>query len=237
MNPERQEPITLAQPVALLRHVNHDLRNPLNALMATANMLTDGIYDPLTTKQIRAVQRIERNAGRMLALLDDLIGYVKAEAGEYPLVIAAVDPRKLLDQVVATCAPVAKAKNLSFSASSDDTVPAIIQGDQAVVQRIILAVVWNAISFTPEGSVEIKSTWENGWLVTVKDTGPGIPASAVPHLFEAFWRGDVVGSPVPTGGCGLGLTMAHAFAQLMHAELCVKESSSQGGVFTFFLPA
>src|SRR5437867_2040121 len=101
--PEPEQPISLDKPVALLRRLNHDLRNPLNAVLATANMLHEGIYDPLSPGQLRAVQRIERNTHRILALLDGVIGYVKAEAGELPLMAKDFDPRHLLEDIRIEC--------------------------------------------------------------------------------------------------------------------------------------
>src|SRR5260221_12407812 len=79
-----QESVVNPEAMRLMRQMNHDLRNSLNTLLATANMLTEGIYEPLTDRQARAVQRMERSAQRMLAVLDDLIVYVKAQAGEFP---------------------------------------------------------------------------------------------------------------------------------------------------------
>src|SRR5688572_10106171 len=184
--PESPEPVSLAKPVRLLRQANHDLRNPLNALLATANMLSEGIYDPLTAGQQRAVQRIERSAQRMVWLLDDLITYVKAEAGELELVSAEYDPRRVLDDLKADCQSTAQAKDISLCITTADSVPPVLRGDESAIRRIILALIWNAISFTPYGTVHIGSEYSDGWLITVRDAGPGIPPGDISHLFEPF---------------------------------------------------
>lgn len=222
-----------AELVRLMRQMNHDLRNPLNATLATANMLSEGIYDPLTPGQERATQRIERNSKRVLALLDDLLGYVKAEINEYPLLMDDFEPRLLLDKIKGECQGLAEAKNLSVSLNTANAVPATLRGDQAVIKRIILALVWNAISFTTQGKVEITSEWADAWVVTVRDTGIGIPPGAVSHLFESFWRGETLGTWVPTSGSGMGLAAARAFARLMKATILLKETSKDGTSFTF----
>jgi signal transduction histidine kinase len=180
---------------------------------------------------------MERNSKRVLALLDDLLGYVKAEIGEYPLLVDDFDPRKLLDKIKGECQSLAEAKNLSVCLTTADAVPSTLRGDQTVIRRIILALAWNAISFTAQGKVEIASEWwSDGWVVTVSDTGPGIPPGAVPHLFESFWRGETMGTWVPTSGSGLGLAAAQAFARLMQATIWLKESSQEGTRIAFRFP-
>lgn len=230
------ERLGLDKPVALLRKMNHDIRNPLNAVLATANMLTEGMYEPLTAGQDRAVKRIERNALRILALLDDLIGYAKVEAGELQLAVTDFDPRKLIESIQAECQPVAAAKELTVSASTSDSVPTIVRGDETLTRRIILALAWNAISFTTHGTVKIDSAWSDGWSVTVTDTGPGISSSAATHIYDVFWRGDVAGSQVPTSGSGLGLSAAQAFTKLLKGELLLKETGAKGSTFVLRLP-
>jgi signal transduction histidine kinase len=237
ITPNSADSINLAKSARLLRQMNHDLRNPLNALIATANMLSEGIYDPLTPEQARAVERIERNSKRIVVLLDDLITYVKADAGEYKLDVTDFDPRRLLEDVRGQCQAAAQAKHILLLVTNEDTVPPMLCGDAAAVRRIILALAWNAISFTAKGTVEIFSAWSaNAWLVTVTDTGPGVPITSRPHLFEAFWRGDAPASPVPTSGCGLGLAMARALAKPMHGDVQLKVSGIKGSTFSVCLP-
>src|SRR4051794_37472023 len=174
MSDESQAPISLATPVRLLRQMNHDLRNPINSALATAMMLSEGICDPLTPKQTRAIQRIERNVARVVTLLDDLMGYVKASAGELLPAPRNFNPIQILDGIQTQCRPVAEAKNLALAVENTPAVPALLHGDDSLIQRIVLALVWNAISFTSEGKVQVTSHWENGWLISVSDTGPGI---------------------------------------------------------------
>jgi len=236
IHPDSVEPISLNRPVALLRKMNHDIRNPLNAVLATANMLSEGMYDPLTPGQDRAVKRIERSALRMLTLLDDLIGYAKVEGGEYQLNPVDLDPRKLIESIRVECEPVAAEKDLALLISIADSVPATVYGDEILIRRVILALVWNAISFTAHGTVQITSAWSGDWQIAVTDTGPGIPATAAGRIFDVFWRGETAGSQVPTSGSGMGLAAAQAFAKLMKGELSLKESSDEGSVFVLRLP-
>ncbi len=84
--------------ISLLRKLGHDMRVPLNTIMSTGDMLAEGIYDPLTPKQARAITRLQRNNYRLLAILDDFITYVKAESGEIMVNPKPFDPRQMLGE-------------------------------------------------------------------------------------------------------------------------------------------
>ena len=83
--------------IQLLRKMAHDMRVPLNTIISTGDMLAEGVYDPLTAKQAKAITRLQRNNVRLLAILDDFIAYVKADAGEMVLANKVFDPRTTLD--------------------------------------------------------------------------------------------------------------------------------------------
>ncbi len=231
--------------VRLLRQMNHDMRNPLNALLATATMLEDGIYDSLSAKQLRAVQRIERNGKRILALLDTFVIYMKADAGQYPLNLADFSPRELVEGVLAECQDAAQAKGLTITLTIGESMPQSLYGDKDLIQRIVRELAWNAISFSDKGRVELISTLEQApdgamaedtWQITVKDTGPGIPASLAPHIYDPFWRGETTGSIVPTSGSGLGLTLARTLTILLGGDLNLKAPNVLGSEFVVRLP-
>ncbi|HLY27058.1 MAG TPA: HAMP domain-containing sensor histidine kinase, partial [Aggregatilineales bacterium] len=222
--------------VHLLRQMNHDMRNPLNALMATVTMLQDGMYDPLTAKQVRAVQRVERNGKRILALLDAFVTYMKADAGQYPVNAVDFEPRSLIAGVLAECQLTAQEKGLGMKSVITDSVPQSLHGDKELIQRIIQELAWNAISFSSAGTVELTSTWANDWQLAIKDSGPGIPAPIAPHVYEPFWKGETPGTTVPTSGSGLGLTVAHSLAKLMGGTITLKDTSAQGTEFVLTIP-
>ncbi len=236
MNTKEVTPAISSRTVDVLRKMNHDLRNPLNSLLATTDMLEEGVYESLTDQQLKAVQRVERSAKRVLTVLDYTVDYLKADSGGYPLATSEFDPRALVAGIKAECQPIADAQQIVVSTTTTDTVPRTIIGDESVLRQIILELVWNAISFSPPSTVEIISDWSHEWVVTVKDVGPGIPASARPGLFEPFRRGKVVGTHVPTSGSGLGLAMSEAFARLMQGRLVFEENGDKGSSFTLCLP-
>jgi signal transduction histidine kinase len=236
-SPLPEEPLSLHQPIRLMRQMSHDMRVPLTALISTGDLFAEGSYGELTPKQTRANERIRRCSRRLLAILDDMMTYVKAEAGEFPLTTKPFDPRAILDRVSNQVQPTVKEKDLQFSVLTSAAVPTMLLGDEAVVTRIVAALVWNAVSFTVKGDVRVETDWisDGTWLVTVRDSGSGISPESATHIFEPFWRGDER-PQVPTSGCGLGLAMALALVKLMRGTLTLKETNATGSTFALSLP-
>jgi signal transduction histidine kinase len=226
------DPLGLSNPVRLMRQMAHDMRGPLAALTGTSDMFTEGVYGQLTPQQVRAIDRIRRNSQRLVALLDDLMAYVKAEAGQFPLNTAAFAPRDTLNAAYQQIKPTADARGLHVCLEVDPSVPEQLLGDEAVISRIVLALLWNAVGFTSQGSICIESAWttDGHWQIEVRDSGPGIAREHVPHIFEPFWRGEVR-PQMPTSGFGLGLAMAHALAACLGGMLCVQQTGLSGTTF------
>jgi signal transduction histidine kinase len=216
---ESFESLSLDDPVRLMRQMSHDMRIPLAALIGTSDLLAEGGYDPLTTKQTRAVDRLQRNSRRLLAILDDLMAYVKAEADQYPLQSASFDPRVLLAESLDQVRTIAEQKGLILISTSANSVPSLLTGDADNIKRVIVALLWNAVTATTQGTIALEEDWSaSHWIIRVRDSGHGIPQDNIPHLFEPFWRGDER-SQMPTASCGLGLAMARSLVRLMQGEL------------------
>lgn len=223
--------------IKLLRQMAHDMRVPLNTLISTSDMLVQGTYDPLTPKQDKALTRIQRNNYRLLAILDDFMTYVKVANGEMVLNFESFDPRAKLE---AWCDPVRVAseeRGLAFHLTTIEAVPAMITGDETALQRIVQAVLWNAVAFTAKGEIRVLSDWgaNQTWSISIKDSGSGISTDDLPHIFEPFWRGEER-PQVPTAGAGLGLPMALALTKLMRGNLFITDSSHNGSNFCIQIP-
>src|SRR5690606_24967618 len=151
-------------------------RVPLNTIISTGDMLAEGVYDPLTPKQAKAITRLQRNNVRLLAILDDFIAYVKADAGEMVLASKVFDPRATIDNCLNQVRPDAEEKGLKVRLALSENMPAMVMGDVSAIKRIVLALLWNAISHTSSGEVHLQSEWtpEKVWNITVEDTGSGI---------------------------------------------------------------
>jgi signal transduction histidine kinase len=230
------EPLSLAQPIALMRQMSHDMRSPLGAIIATIDMLAEGNYDPLTAKQGRAVERVQRSSKRLLTMLEDLMTYVKAEANQYPLETILFEPRTLLIECIEQVRTIAESKGIELVLVIEDMLPTNFVGDNTNIKRIVLAVLWNAVAATSGGKIYLTSNWVNDdWIVHIQDTGTGISPEVIPHIFEPFWRGDER-PQLPTAGCGLGLPMARALSCLMQGELFLESTGHEGSTFHLQIP-
>jgi signal transduction histidine kinase len=221
----------------LLRKMGHDMRVPLNTIISTGDMLMQGTYDPLTAKQEKAVVRLQRNNQRLLAILDDFMTYVKADAGELTLNPKPFNPRTQLEAWMSPIDQEAKKSGLTLRLTTSENVPALVTADETTVKRIIQALLWNALAYTTTGEILITAdlTPEQVWLIDVKDTGSGISADDLPHIFEPFWRGEAR-PQFPTAGAGLGLPMSLALAKLMDGKLLLEKTGSDGSHFCLQIP-
>jgi signal transduction histidine kinase len=221
----------------LLRKMGHDMRVPLNTIISTGDMLIQGTYDPLTPKQEKAVMRVQRNNYRLLAMLDDFMTYIKADAGELTLNPKPLDPRSQLSEWSDPVRQACEEKGIVFRLIIADQVPMLLTADETAVKKIIQALLWNALAHTSVGEIQVTSDWtaERQWLIAVKDSGSGIADSDLPHIFEPFWRGEAR-PQLPTAGAGLGLPLSLALAKLMGGDLTV-QGTTGGSHFCVRVPA
>jgi signal transduction histidine kinase len=233
------ETLDFTKLVQLMRQMAHDMRGPLGVLSVTADMFAQGGYGELNPKQERAAKRMQRASNRALALLDDFMIYIKAEAHQLPLDINAFDPQALLAGVRETVSPEAKAKGLTVRLTgSSESLPPALYGDATLIQRIVLALLWNAVVFSDQGEITLQSRWDSAssaWTIEVSDEGSGIAPEHVPHIFEPLWRGpDCPQSP--SSGYGMGLAMAQALTRMMDGQLTLEKTGPKGSVFCLHLP-
>jgi signal transduction histidine kinase len=233
----KHQPLDLSTLQILMRQMAHDMRGPLGVLTGTSEMFAQGVYGELTEQQARANERIQRNSYRLVALLDDLMAYVKAQADQFPLNTLSFEPRALLDELREQTTPLAESKRLTLQWAVSDDLPQTLVGDPPVIKRILLALLWNAIGYTDVGSVEVNTTWssDNQWITIVRDSGPGIALGLLENLFMPFHYGKQR-PKMPSSGFGLGLATASALARLMKGEIILEDNSTKGCSFSLLLP-
>jgi signal transduction histidine kinase len=227
----------ISEYVLLLRKMGHDMRVPLNTMISTSDMLTDGVYDSLTPKQAKAAVRLQRNSRRLLAILDDFMTYIKADVGDLVLSSKPFDPRTNLEAWCDPVRPIADEKGVALHLITSETVPALLTGDEAFIKRTVQALLWNAAGYTSEGEINVTSDYssKHEWVISIKDNGSGISEDDCPHIFEPFWRGEER-PQFPTAGAGLGLPMSLALAKLMGGTLLLVDTSAQGSHFCLQIP-
>lgn len=221
------------QRVALINNVAHELRTPLTGLEGYLEGLMDGLFsgDPETFAQMsQEVRRLHR-------LVDDLQALSLVEAGQISLRLETFDLIPLVERIVAQLKPQAMAQCLEIIIERHHPeIPVYADPDRTA--QVVVNLVGNAIRYTPDGGcITVQVGKADGLArVEVQDNGIGIPAEALPYLFERFYRVDRSRSR-HSGGSGIGLTIARHLAWAMGGDLtAISAGPGQGSTFTFTLP-
>lgn len=217
---------------------SHELRTPVAILRGEAEVaLARPDRAPQEYRESLAVLRAESQ--RLTHIVEDLFTLARADAGQYPL-----SPHDFyLDELVADCThstrTLALAKRITLNCDAAQELP--IHADEALLRRMILNLLDNAIKYTPEGgSVSVACRLEGGeYALSITDTGPGIPAELQPRIFERFFRADKARTHAENdgGGAGLGLSIARWIAEAHHGRLELARSDATGSTFAAYLPA
>lgn len=209
---------------------SHELRTPLTTASGWVELyLRGGLTDPDALAE--AMARVERQLGRMRLLTDELSLLARTDSGR-PLENTPVD----LAAVAAEVASDARVLHPERRLTVDTDGPAPVLGDEPRLTQVARNLVGNALQHTPADAEVTISTRVNAdrVILRVHDTGPGIPAEQLPHVFERFWRGD---SSRHAAGSGLGLAIAHALVSAHGGILRVSSAPGQGTTFEASLPA
>jgi signal transduction histidine kinase len=212
----------------------HDLRTPLFALRGYLDGLSTGLATT-PEKRDRYVSVAKEKADTLERLVADLFDYTRIEYLDQEPAREPVDLDDLARGLTETAAPAAGAKNLSVTYSGEE---AIVAGDKHQLSRVLENLIGNAIRYTPTGgSIDVAvRAMGNRVSFTVADSGPGIPAADLPHLFQPLFRGEASRNR-KTGGVGLGLTIARKIMLAHGGELSASNRKEGGALFTGTLPA
>jgi signal transduction histidine kinase len=217
-------------------NVTHELRTPLHGVLGLSDLLRDGVYGPVTPEQAEAVTGIEQSARGLLELVDSLLFLARSEATKMELTLGNVLPGEVVHRVAAAGRWLRGRKELAIEVNAPDDLPSL-QTDRGKLAQILLNLLANAIKFTPEGgtvSVSARALGD-GVEIAVADTGIGIPASQVAHIFDEFHQVD--GSASRTyGGAGVGLAVVRHLTGILAGEVSVTSREGEGSTFTIRLP-
>ena len=218
-----------AQQIAFLRTMSHELRSPLNSVMATCEMLLDAVYGDLQPKQFIATERVLRNSQRLLDLIAAISLYARVSAENIEPVIVSFSVKGLLDQEIERHRKTLDEKSLTVELMIDPDVPRTMDGNLDHLTPLMRACISNAVQFTVTGTINIQVSMEGAqWVVCINDTGVGISAEDLPHVVEPFWRGKYAKQNHRDGN-GLGLSIAYEIAQRLGGSFAIQ---SQVGVGT-----
>ena len=239
-----------------LANVSHELRTPLNAIVGFVDLLRDGVYGPLNSRQTGPVERIEASANHLRHLVDQVLDLAKMAAGRLEVHTEPVELRPFVFDVASEVEPLMTEKGLSFSLAIGATLPRV-RTDPTHLRQILINLLGNAVKFTNDGGIAIRgklikrnhhnenpevltaaASSETLWIaLQVADSGVGIAEKDRERIFDEFEqvnagpRGDSM-----RRGTGLGLSISRRLARLLGGDISVESELGRGSVFTVWLP-
>jgi len=218
----------------LVAWVSHDLRTPLAGLRAMAEALEDQVViDPREVRHYHTQIRLETD--RLASMIDDLFQLSKIHAGTLRLSPRVVELEDLVAEVVASTEPVARSKGIRLAGAAASGMAVLI--DPAEFGRAVKNLITNAIRHTPpNGTIEVFAEIQAGLAcVSVSDECGGIPPGDLPRVFDVAFRGESARTPDPSGGAGLGLSIARGIVEAHSGKIGVR-NTGPGCQFMVSLP-
>jgi PAS domain S-box-containing protein len=216
--------------------VSHELRTPLTSIVGYTELLTDGGEEELTGFQLQLVERIDRNAERLLSLVEDLLTLANVEDGSFGLERVPTDLRDVARVACEEVSHAAHKKRIELEVLLPEE-PVVIEGDRTHLERLALNLLSNAMKFTGTGGrVTVELTTDGTCAdLRVRDTGMGIPIEEQGHLFQRFFRSSLA-SEHAIQGTGLGLNIVQAIAQAHGGVVDFESEPGVGTTFRFVVP-
>jgi len=216
--------------------VSHELRTPMTSIKGYVDNILDGLTGALTERQSYYLNRVKYNVERLTRMINDLLDLSRIEAGKVELHRSAVCMRDLVNDVVEGFQRAAQEKGLTLRSHQPDELPAI-RGDRDKLHQVLTNLIQNAIKFTPKGGeIRVEANAHDGGfvLVTVSDTGCGIPPHELDRVFDRFYRVESVSAE--ECGSGLGLPIAKSLVELHGGRIWAESTPGQGSRFYFTVP-
>ncbi len=218
-----------------LAKMSHELRTPLNAIINYTRLVKRHSQGILAAKQFDNLEKILNRSLHLSAIITDVLDISKVEAGKMDVHPVTFSVESLIDDCLSTFQAPAENAQLSLSKEIGANLPPLVT-DQRRVRQILTNLLSNALKFTESGAVTVSAHRQDEMLVlTVSDTGIGIPLEALDRIFEDFQQVD--NSPTRKhGGTGLGLSISRHLARLLGGNLAVTSAIGEGSTFTVTLP-
>ena len=215
----------------MLGVVAHDLRNPLGTILMASELLADSL--PPESAGRRQIAMVQRAGERMKRLIQDLLDLKRIDSGRLEIDLRPVPAGGMLAEALEMLRPLAAASKLELVLDAAEDLP-IVVADSSRVHQVLSNLIGNAIKFTPHGGAISVGAERVGHEVrfAVADTGPGIPAEQLPHVFGQYWQGE----RADQRGIGLGLAIAKGIVEAHKGRIWVESVVGEGSTFFFTLP-
>lgn len=218
----------------LMSVVAHEIRSPLTAIKAYSEAILDNLQNPNAPRE-RFLGIINDECDRLTRLVGDILDLSRLEAGQRPLRLARFDLERLVQETLESMLPAARARQLGFETEVEAGL--VVEADPDLLRRLFINLAGNAIKYSPLASaikIQAKTRGEE-WVGSVEDTGPGIPADDLPHVFERFYRARHANGE-DTEGTGLGLAIARGIVELHGGRIWAQALEPSGTRLCFSLP-
>ena len=214
-------------------NVSHELRTPLMLVLASLEGLREEMKG--AENYVQQFDVIRRNGVRLLKLVDDLLELSRLESETVRLKLSRFELGKFVDDLLTQTRPLAERKNISLRCEVRQ--PAELVADEGSIERVVLNLLTNALKFTPAGGAIVVAVEQDADFcrIILTDTGPGIPAAELGHVFERFYQGEG-GKKTVKGGVGIGLSMCKKIVDLHGGKIVVTSPPGSGAAFAVTLP-
>jgi signal transduction histidine kinase len=218
-----------------LANMSHELRTPMNAIIGFTRLVMRRSQDVLAPRQYENLEKILVSAEHLLSLINDVLDLAKVEAGRTEVYPVEFVLGPMLAECLHTVEPMLKSEQVRLVQEVEADLPTLYM-DRDRVKQILMNLLSNAVKFTHTGTITVTAYSHNSAIVmTVADTGIGIPEAALARIFEEFRQVDS-STTREYGGTGLGLAISLQFARLMGGDITVQSTVGVGSTFTITLP-
>ena len=219
-----------------LANMSHELRTPLNSILGFADVMLMELDGPLTPHMNTDLKLIQKNGQHLLHLINDVLDMAKIESGRMNLAPETFRLHELLDEVNSITSTLASERNVSLFIEEDSDQEVEIYADNTRLRQVMINLVNNSIKFTEKGKIAIRAIKKDSAtvLITVKDTGLGIPPEQLEDIFQEFTQVDT-STTRKVGGTGLGLPISRRLIEMHGGRLWAESTGVSGEGSTFFV--